>query len=90
MVQDGIIEPSNSKVKYVLKSKVFSFKYKTADDLEEDRIFNRDILPLISDYPINVIEITRYIFTEMMNNAIDHSNASNSEKYSYTLRRKAK
>lgn len=77
LVQDGIIVPSKRKTKYELKSKITQFKYKTADNLEEDRIFNRDILPLISDYPSNVIEITRYIFTEMMNNAIDHSNAAN-------------
>ncbi len=77
MVSEDLIEPSiNSKAKYELKETYSCFEYDTSNDLEEDRIFNSDILPLISGYPINVVDITRYVFTEMMNNAIEHSNAS--------------
>ena len=40
---------------------------------EEDRAFKRDILPLLKQFPDNVTAIWRHAFTEMMNNAIEHS-----------------
>lgn len=43
--------------------------------VSEDSILIRDILPLIRDLPQNVVDIWQYCFTEMMNNAIDHSAA---------------
>ncbi len=76
LVSEELIESANSSTKYVLKNVCSYFKYDTSNGLEEDRIFVTDILPLISNYPTNVIDITQYVFTEMMNNAIEHSNAS--------------
>ena len=43
--------------------------------LEEDKIYDKDIYPLINDLPENVEKIWCYVFTEIMNNAIEHSNA---------------
>lgn len=45
------------------------------EGLEEDRVWDdvvRDV-PNIQDPPSNVLSIMRYAFTEMLNNAIDHS-----------------
>jgi len=41
--------------------------------LEEDKVWRRSILPLISNVPSNVLQICHHGFTEMVNNAIDHS-----------------
>ena len=75
--QDGAIvrdKEKPSKFKLVNKSTVFH--YNTADGLEEDRIFNAYIAPLFASFQNNVFEIWRYSFTEMMNNAIEHSEAN--------------
>lgn len=44
--------------------------------LAEDRVWSRDIFPLLSDLPNNVIDIAHHGLTEMVNNAIDHSNGT--------------
>lgn len=41
----------------------------------EDRLFSRDIAPLLADLPINVQKIWRYAITAMLNNALEHSRA---------------
>lgn len=41
--------------------------------LDEFRAWQNDISPLLSDLPENVIDIWRYGVTEMVNNAVDHS-----------------
>ena len=41
--------------------------------LEEDVPWLRDIKPRLQEVPQNVVEICSYGFTEMLNNAIDHS-----------------
>jgi len=43
------------------------------DGLEEDVIWRDEILPVIGEMPDNVKSIWQYGFTEMFNNAIDHS-----------------
>jgi hypothetical protein len=40
---------------------------------EEDVVWRRDIRPLLKELPSNVLHIWQYGFTEMLNNAIDHS-----------------
>lgn len=47
--------------------------YTLSSDLEEDVIWRKDVLPLLNEFPDNVIKIWNYCFTEMFNNAIDHS-----------------
>jgi anti-sigma regulatory factor (Ser/Thr protein kinase) len=39
----------------------------------EDVIWSRDIRPLLRDLPENVLDILQYGFTEILNNAIEHS-----------------
>ena len=56
--------------------------------LEEDKAWRTEIRPLLKDTPQNVLAICQYGFTEIVNNAIDHSGgthlrvlvANNSEK----------
>jgi anti-sigma regulatory factor (Ser/Thr protein kinase) len=41
--------------------------------LEEDKVWRSHVRPLLGSTPTNVIGICQYGFTEMVNNAIDHS-----------------
>ncbi len=43
------------------------------DNLQEDVVWRNDMSVLLSDFPDNIIEIWGYCFTEILNNAIDHS-----------------
>lgn len=54
----------------VLRDKNFTVPLK---DLEEDQIWRNEVAPLLKDLPGNVLDIWHYGFTEMVNNAIDHS-----------------
>lgn len=48
----------------------------TSKEQSEDRIYNRDIAPLLSELPLNVQKIWRYAVTAMLNNALEHARAS--------------
>ena len=50
--------------------------YPIADNLAEDVVWRNDVAPILGDMPENVKDIWQYGFTEMFNNAIDHSNGS--------------
>jgi len=47
--------------------------------LEEDRLWRESILPLMENVPPNVLQICHHGFTEMVNNAIDHSEGTSLE-----------
>jgi anti-sigma regulatory factor (Ser/Thr protein kinase) len=42
----------------------------------ESDVWENDVLPQISDLPENALDIWRYCFTEMLNNAVDHSSGT--------------
>lgn len=42
-------------------------------DLQEDKVWREHLRPLLESVPLNVLDICQYGFTEMVNNAIDHS-----------------
>jgi len=44
--------------------------------LEEDQAWTRDVAPSLGNLPQNVLDIWHFCFTEMFNNAIDHSSGS--------------
>jgi hypothetical protein len=44
--------------------------------LEEDQVWCTTVLPLLGGLPANSIDIWQYCVTEMVNNAIDHSEGS--------------
>src|SRR5574337_1355785 len=41
--------------------------------LEEDRVWSRNVAPLLRGLPTNLVDICHHGLTEMVNNAIDHS-----------------
>lgn len=47
--------------------------YKLSPDLAEDVIWRNDVAPVLGQQPENVLDIWHYGFTEMFNNAVDHS-----------------
>jgi anti-sigma regulatory factor (Ser/Thr protein kinase) len=53
-----------------------SFIFKTDAVPNEDRIWNRNIAPLLNEAAANVRQICQYGFTEMLNNAITHSGST--------------
>ncbi len=60
--------------RYSLKSEVlWLHRYPFDGKLEEDRVWRADIAPHLGELPKNIIDILYYGFTEMLNNAIDHS-----------------
>jgi anti-sigma regulatory factor (Ser/Thr protein kinase) len=48
----------------------------TREGLAEDQVWRGDIQPLLQGLPQNIIEIAEYGVTEIVNNAIDHSEGS--------------
>lgn len=50
--------------------------YPLNDNLAEDTVWRGDISEFINDLPDNVIDIWHYGFTEILNNAIDHSSGT--------------
>ena len=50
--------------------------YEIIPGLAEDLIWRNDVKKVISPLPDNVVDIWQYGFTEMFNNAIDHSSGS--------------
>ena len=78
MENEGIIEkcedgPCKWKLKEIRQQYFAYFPQK--NNLEEDRIFEADILPLVKGLPENVVKIWEYVFCEIMNNAIEHAKA---------------
>jgi len=52
------------------------FQYSLSDGLAEDLIWSHDIRPTLESLPGNVLNIWHHGFTEMFNNAIDHSSGT--------------
>lgn len=52
---------------------LLSRSYEITPKLAEDEVWRDDIAPLLKDLPGNVQDIWNFCFTEMFNNAIDHS-----------------
>lgn len=49
------------------------FDFTLSPDLQEDKFWRLNILPLLNDVPKNVIDICQYGLTEIMNNVVEHS-----------------
>lgn len=72
-----IIVKNGSKYEFIESTHVFMLKRSKGDLFEEDEIYSKYVSNFIKDLPENVEKIWQYSFTEMMNNAIDHSEAEN-------------
>lgn len=79
LVEDNIlISTGKTKGKrYGLHEKVAVFNYKITPDLSEDRVWRTDIEPFVASFDGNVQRIWMYCFSEIFNNAIDHSEGNN-------------
>lgn len=58
---------------FLIGAEKIEFSCKIIAGLEEDRVWSKYVKPMILKYPYNIQEIIAYGFTEMYNNAIDHS-----------------
>ncbi len=74
---------NNGEVERVGGSMPYRVTYRTTritvdptKERSEDRLFAREIAPLLSELPFNVQKIWRYAVTAMLNNALEHSRAS--------------
>ena len=61
--------------RYILSTVEKTGTLKNDGSLEEDRIFFSNVRPLLENLPKNVLDIWSYVFAEIMNNAIEHSEA---------------
>lgn len=50
--------------------------YHITPELAEDQAWSRDVSPVLGKLPQNVLDVWHFCFTEMFNNAIDHSGGS--------------
>jgi anti-sigma regulatory factor (Ser/Thr protein kinase) len=67
---EGNTRSRTYKLKTIFK-KQFNFTLTAA--LAEDRVWRQDVAPLLKTLSQNILHICHYGFTEMFNNAIDHS-----------------
>lgn len=74
MENEGLIEKKING--YSLKTNVYSYYFNNDGSLGEDHVYTQFILQHIQ-FKKNVNSIWNYAFTEMMNNAIEHSEAKN-------------
>lgn len=76
MTVQGLLQKEGAQ--YRLQSEKYeqSFRSSELKSADEDRIFRDYIRRYVQEFPDNVRDIWYYAFTEMMNNAIDHSQAS--------------
>jgi anti-sigma regulatory factor (Ser/Thr protein kinase) len=68
-IQGSKTRPEYSLVPIHTLSKTYSLD----SQLAEDRVWRQDLFELFSGLPKNVLDICHYGFTEIFNNAIDHS-----------------
>jgi biotin operon repressor len=60
----------------LVSSTVWSHHYPITKELAEDVVWSNDIRPALGKLPDKVLNIWNHGFTEMFNNAIDHSNGT--------------
>lgn len=71
----NVINDKSRSKEYELVNETKMFNYEIKDKLEEDKIYFEDIEPIVKDLNSNALHIWYYVFCEMMNNAIEHSEA---------------
>lgn len=75
MAGQGIIEAEGAGRgrRYRLLPLISVRKAHPREGLDEFRVWQADVAPLCAELPANVVDIWRYGITEMVNNAVDHS-----------------
>jgi len=75
-LSDGILKNSDDSVTgYCLTETEADFSYIRDENKSEDKIYYADILPALNHISAESKNIWAYAFMEMMNNALEHSNA---------------
>ena len=76
--EDALTQHGNTRNRsYRLHSLVeWQKNYILTDPLAEDVVWRQDVITLLGQIPENVLDIWHYGFTEMFNNAIDHSDGT--------------
>ena len=80
LIRDGLLIPDGNTRgrRYHLKPiREKEFSIPITSELEEDRVWRQYLTPLFNGIRSNVVNICHYGFTEMFNNIIDHSEATN-------------
>ena len=77
LVNDEILKAAGSTRDRRYSLPTTNFIYSLSDALEEDTIWSKDIAPFLEELPSNVMGIWQHGVTEMINNAIDHSEGQN-------------
>lgn len=76
--QKALVAEGNTRNRvYKLHPEIVTSKSFLLAGLEEDLVWREFVLPALGTLPDNVIDIWNYGFTEMLNNAIDHSQGQN-------------
>src|SRR5688572_3585638 len=76
LVQKGalVVEGSATRLRYRLRPlETLRRSYTLSPGIAEDVVWTQDVAPSLGNLPDNVLDIWHYGFTEMFNNAIDHS-----------------
>jgi anti-sigma regulatory factor (Ser/Thr protein kinase) len=75
LVNAGLLIPNGvtRNRTYDVKPVASFYKLLRLKGLEEDKVWRQNILPLMANVPQNVLQICHHGFTEIVNNAIDHS-----------------
>ena len=81
MCEEGILQKAEGSASYEIVTEEYQFSYENDGTLGEDCVFRRDIEPHLAHLEKNVRSAWHYAFTEMMNNAIEHSRASHISVY---------
>ena len=82
LISDGyLVKTGTTRPTYRLGSfRRANFRY-LLHGLAEDRVWTRDVAPLLKGLPTNIVEISHHGLTEMVNNAIDHSEGKHLKVY---------
>lgn len=83
MESEGIIVKRNGHYALPCTVKRYRFRKDAGEHLDEYDIYVKTLLPIIKDLPSNILEIWSYSFSEMMNNAGDHAQATTINLYIY-------
>lgn len=76
--EELLIEYGNTQNKTYKLASILEWEksYEIIPEIGEDVVWRKDIRPILENMPDNVIDIWYYSFTEMFNNAIDHSDGT--------------
>ncbi len=76
--ENALVREGNTRNRtYALRPlEKWSASYKLVEELQEDVVWRNDVASSLEHLPENVFDIWHYGFTEMFNNAIDHSNGT--------------